>query len=186
MNKSTGWQPATLSRHVSPSAASGGSPYLFLVFQCDRPHSPGARLCLDEVESVEIGRSSDASAARVDELGGGRLVLKLPDSWMSSSHAVLHRVLGSWVIEDAKSKNGTMVNGQWTQRAEVADGDLLELGHSFFSFRAALAGPAKAPALLTADALREPVVGLATLMPTLAEEFEKLEAIAPSSVSVVL
>src|SRR5262252_4674596 len=86
MNKSAGWQPSTLSRQVSPSAASGGSPYLFLVFQCDRPHSPGARLCLDQVESVEIGRSSDPSAARVDELGVGRLALRVPDSWMSSSH----------------------------------------------------------------------------------------------------
>ena len=186
MNKSAGWQPSTLSRHVSPSAASGGSPYLFLVFQCDRPHSPGARLCLDEVESVEIGRSPDASAARLEGLGGGRLALKLPDSWMSSSHAVLQRVLGSWVIEDAKSKNGTLINGQWTQRAELADGDLIELGHSFFSFRAALAGPAKTPALVTADSVRERAAGFATLVPSLAEEFEKLEAIAPSSVSVVL
>src|SRR5262249_47473591 len=131
-------------------------------------------------------RSSDASAARVDKLGGGRLALKLPDSWMSSSHAVLHRVLGSWVIEDAKSKNGTLINGQWTQRAELADGDLIELGHSFFSFRAALASPAKTPALVTADSVRERAAGLATLVPSLAEEFEKLEAIAPSSVSVVL
>src|SRR5262249_56910760 len=114
-------------------------------------------------------RSSDPTAARVDELDEGRLALRVPDSWMSSSHATLHRVLGSWVIEDAKSKNGTMVNGQWAQRSEVADGDLIELGHSFFSFRAALAGPAKVPALLTADGLREIAVGLATLMPSLAE-----------------
>lgn len=186
MDKSAGWQRSTLSRHVKPSSPSGASPYLFFVFQCDRPHSLGARLCLDEVESVEIGRSSDPSVARVDELGEGQLALRVPDSWMSSSHAVLHRVLGSWVIEDAKSKNGTLINGQWTQRAEVADGDLIELGHSFFSFRAALAGPAKGPALLSGDGLREPAVGLATLMPLLAEEFEKLEALAPSSVSVVL
>src|SRR5215472_6063492 len=183
MNKSGGWQPSTLSRHVKPSPASGASPYIFLVFQCDLPHTLGARLCLDEVESVEIGRSPDASAPRIDQLGEGRLALRLPDSWVSSSHALLHRVLGSWVIEDAKSKNGTLVNGQWAQRAEVADGDLIELGHSFFSFRAALADPAKAPGLLTADGLREIAVGLATLMPSLAEEFEKLEAIAPSPVS---
>src|SRR5262249_1466553 len=101
-------------------------------------------------------------------------------------HAVLHRVLGSWVIEDAKSKNGTLVNGQWTTRAEVADGDLIELGHSFFFFRSTLAGPSKVPVLLTADELRESAVGFATLVPPLAEEFEKLEAIAPSSVSVVI
>ncbi len=105
---------------------------------------------------------------------------------MSSSHAVLHRVLGSWVIEDAKSKNGTLVNGRLTERAELADGDLIELGHSFFFFRAALATPTNGPALVMADQLRESAPGLATLVPSLAEEFEKLEAIAPSSVSVVI
>ena len=145
MNKSGGWQGSTLSRHVKPSPASSASPYLFLVFQCDLPHALGARLCLDEVEFVEIGRSPDASDPRVDQLGGGRLALRLPDSWVSSSHAVLHRVLGSWVIEDAKSKNGTLVNGQLTKRAELADCDLIELGHSFLSFRAALPGPGGHP-----------------------------------------
>jgi len=186
MNKSGGWQPSTLSRHVKPSPASGASPYLFLVFQCDLPHTLGARLCLDEVESVEIGRSPDASAPRIDQLGEGRLALRLPDSWVSSSHALLHRVLGSWVIEDAKSKNGTLVNGQLTKHAELADRDLIEVGHSFLSFRAALPGPPHGPALVTVDGLRKSAGGLATLVPSLAEEFEKLEAIAPSSVSVVI
>jgi len=186
MSKSTSSPSATLSRQVRTSQAAGVSPYLFSVFQCDRPLAPSGRLCLGDVESVEIGRSLEASALRVDQLSGGRLALRLPDSWMSSSHAVLRRVLGSWVIEDAKSKNGTLVNGQLTERAEVVDGDLIELGHSFFFFRAALATPAKGPALVTADELREPAVGLATLVPSLAEEFEKLEAIAPSSVSVVI
>src|SRR5215471_19340617 len=186
MNKSGGWQGSTLTRQAKPSPASGVSPYLFLVFQCDVPHTSSARLCLDEVESVEVGRSPDGSAARVDRVGESRLALRLPDSWISSSHAVIHRVMGSWVIEDAKSKNGTAVNGQWTKRAELVDGDLIELGHSFFSFRAALPGPSKGQALVTADGLRESAAGLATLVPSLAEEFEKLEAIAPSSVSIII
>jgi len=143
-------------------------------------------LCLDEVESVEIGRSPDSTAARVDQQGQGRLALRLPDSWISSSHALIHRVMGSWVIEDAKSKNGTAVNGQWIKRAELVDGDLIEVGHAFLSFRAALPGPSKGPALVKADGLRESAAGLATLVPLLAEEFEKLEAIAPSSVSIVI
>jgi DNA-binding NtrC family response regulator len=186
MSNSAGSQGSTLSRRVTPLTASGVSPFLFFVFQCDLPLTPSARLRLDEAESVEIGRSSEGSAMRVDQPSRGRLALKVPDSWMSSSHAVLRRVLGSWVIEDAKSKNGTLVNGQWTTRAEVGDGDLIELGHSFFFFRSTLAGASKGPALVTADGLRESAVGFATLMPSLAEEFEKLEAIAPSSVSVVI
>src|SRR5262249_6499410 len=168
MSKATGSQGATLSRQVRTSQPAGVSPYLFSVFQCDRPLAPSGRLCLDDVESVEIGRSSEASALRVDQLGGGRLALRLPDSWMSSSHAVLRRVLGSWVIEDAKSKNGTLVNGQLIDRAEVGDGDLIELGHSFFFFRSALGAPAKGPALVSAEGLREVADGLATLVPSLA------------------
>lgn len=186
MSKPTGPQALTLSRQLRTSRAPGVSPYLFSVFQCDRPLAPSGRLCLGDVESVEIGRSSEATALSVDHLSGGRLGLRLPDSWMSSCHAVLSRVLGSWVIEDAKSKNGTLVNGQWTQRAEIMDGDLIELGQSFFFFRAALAGPPEGPALVTADELAGPAVGLATLLPSLADEFEKLEVIAPSSVSVVI
>jgi len=186
MSKPTGPQASTLSRQLRTSQDEGVSPYLFSVFQCDRPLAPSGRLCLGDAESVEIGRSSEATALSVDHLSRGRLGLRLPDSWMSSCHAVLRRVLGSWVIEDAKSKNGTLVNGQWTKRAEVVDGDLIELGHSFFFFRAALVTPAKGPALVTADELRKPAVGLATLLPSLEEEFEKLEAIAPSSVSVVI
>ena len=53
MNKSGGWQPSTLSRHVKPSPASGASPYLFLVFQCDLPHTLGARLCLTPSNRTE-------------------------------------------------------------------------------------------------------------------------------------
>jgi sigma-54 dependent transcriptional regulator, acetoin dehydrogenase operon transcriptional activator AcoR len=185
MTKSAGWQRSTLSRHAKPSRASGVSSYLFLVFQCDAPHAPSLRLRLDEVESVEIGRSREPSAAQVDR-SGGRVAVRIPDSWMSSSHALLHRVLGSWVLEDTKSKNGTLLNGQVTERAELADGDLIELGHSFICFRSGLAGPANGPAVVTADRLQEPAVGLVTLMPSLAEEFEKLEAIAPSSVCVVI
>jgi len=186
MGNSIGSQGATLSRHVKPSPASGVHPCLFFAFQCELPLTPSGRLSLDEVESVEIGRSSEASGVRVEQLSGGQLALRIPDSWMSSSHAVLRRVLGSWVIEDAKSKNGTLVNGQWTDRAELSDGDLIELGHSFFFFRSALGGPAKGPALVSAEGLREAADGLATLVPSLGEEFDKLEAIAPSSVSVVI
>ncbi len=186
MSTATDSHGSTLSRRVRPSLAAGVSPYLFSVFQCNLPLAPSARLCLGEVESVEIGRSSEASALRVEHLSGSRLALRAPDSWMSSSHAVLHRVLGSWVIEDAKSKNGTIVNGRLTERAELADSDLIELGHSFFFFRAALASPANGPALVMADQLRESAPGLATLVPSLAEEFEKLEAIAPSLVSFVI
>ena len=43
--------------------------------------------------------------------------------------------LGSWVIEDAGSKNGTWLNGQRVTRATLPDGALLELGQNFLLYR---------------------------------------------------
>jgi hypothetical protein len=74
--------------------------------------------------------------------------LSVPDPWLSSTHATLERVVGSWVFLDAGSKNGSLVNGQLTRRARLADGDLLELGSTFLVFREALPGDAAHPGSL--------------------------------------
>lgn len=160
-------------------------PYLFLVLQPDRPLDLSARYSLQDVDELAFGRASEGRAVRFDRQGG-RFTMAVPDPWMSSSHAVLRRVLGDWIIEDARSKNGTLINGHLTARANLADGDLIELGHTFFLFRKFLAGSGKSRPILNAGELNPPVPGLATLVPALAEEFENLEAIAPSSVSVVI
>jgi len=160
-------------------------PHLFLVFDSEQPLAPSVRLSLEGVDTVELGRAGQFVAGR-DGTGGRRLVVGVPDSWVSTSHAVLRYSPPNWILEDPKSKNGTLVNGRLEKRAELVDGDLIELGHSFFLFREALATSPDEPALLKSGEIRSAAPGLMTLLPCLAAELRKLEAIADSTVSVVL
>jgi transcriptional regulator with GAF, ATPase, and Fis domain len=156
-----------------------------LVFDCEQPLAPSVRFSLEGVDTVELGRSDQFAAGR-DGPGGRRLVIGLPDRWVSTSHAVLRYNSPSWVIEDSKSKNGTLINGRMEKSAELRDGDLIELGHNFFLFREALATSTDEPAVLKSSEIRSAAPGLATLLPSLALDFRKLEAMAASTVSVVL
>ena len=160
-------------------------PHLFLVFQSDQPLAPSVRLSLEGVETVELGRSAQFVAER-DGRGGGRLVIGLPDGWVSTSHAALRYSSPAWTIEDLQSKNGTLINGRLVGRAVLSDGDLIELGHSFFLFRQALGTSTDEPAILKSREIQSQAPGLSTLVPSLASEMRKLEAVAASTVSVVL
>ena len=84
----------------------------------------------------------------------GGLALGLPDAWLSSRHARLRPILHRWAIEDLGSRNGTFVNGARVREMMLADGDVIELGHSFLVFRLAPpdAGPTTSrPAPSTED-----------------------------------
>jgi sigma-54 dependent transcriptional regulator, acetoin dehydrogenase operon transcriptional activator AcoR len=177
---------ATLSRRAEGAPVSNRLlPHLFLVCDSDRPLSPSVRFSLDGVNSVEIGRTGQLVAGR-DGPGGQRLIIGLPDAWVSTAHANLRSTPTAWVIEDNKSKNGTWINGRQQMLAPLCDGDLIELGHSFFLFREALATSVDEPTVLKSNEPRAAALGMATLVPSLAAELKKLEAIAASPVSVVL
>jgi hypothetical protein len=172
----------TLTRrsiNLSPAVTSA---HLFLALECDRPLALPARYCLGGLSEVGIGRGAERSAVIEQD----RLQLRVADGRMSSSHARLGRVGGSWVVEDQDSKNGTLVNGLPVKRAELADGDLLELGGTFLLFRAALAVPAGSPAILDGSELRPASDGLATLGFTLGIDMSRLVDIAASRVPVVV
>ena len=180
---------STLSHLVQsrPGGRLSAQPHLFLVLQADHPLAYSARCCLREVEELAFGRSVDGGETRLEKLdatSGAKLSVR--DRWMSSSHAVMRRIGDAWTIEDKQSKNGTFVNGQRCERASLEDGDLLELGHSFFIFRAAISAHANAPTFVDTSGLRPAAAGMVTLLPGLAEQLANLEVIAPSSVSVVI
>jgi transcriptional regulator with GAF, ATPase, and Fis domain len=161
-------------------------PHLFLALECARPRlAPSTRFSLYGVDEVIIGRGIARANARVTENGTRRLIVRVPDPWMSATHATLTKVFGRWVLEDAGSKNGTVLNGEAQRRAFLGDADLIELGHTFFIYRDALATPADEPADL--DATQLPAApGLATMVPALAHTFRRLEQVARSDLSVVL
>jgi DNA-binding NtrC family response regulator len=170
-----------------PTDATAPQPHLFLVLECSRPRlSLPARFALAGVDEVILGRGTARAHARMTENGTRRLVVRVPDPWMSGNPATLSKVFGRWVLEDAGSKNGTVLNGEPQKRAFLGDGDLIELGHTFFVYRDALLTPADEPPDIDAAHLAPHAPGLATLVPELAQTFRKLEQVARSDLSVVL
>ncbi len=151
-------------------------PHLFLVLECHRPTAAGVRIALDHVSEVTIGRGAE----RRIEAAAGRVSIALDDPWLSTGHARLARKLTTWTLEDAGSKNGSLVNGQRATTALLHDGDLLELGRTFFLFDSAPVGdrPIAAP--------EEPVPGIPTLSVELAADLRALAQVAPSRVPVIL
>jgi DNA-binding NtrC family response regulator len=173
----------TLSREVKRGSAERGTPHLFLVLSCDSLGAPAMRCSLEHVDEVMLGRADRRGASRGDGSGVPRLTVGVDDAWMSASHALLRRVLGSWTIEDVGSKNGTLVGGRRCQRAELQDGDLIEVGHTFFLFRARVRPSGE---VVESSSLAPAASGFATLVPSFAEALSRAQAVARSTVPVVV
>jgi transcriptional regulator with GAF, ATPase, and Fis domain len=168
-----------------PGARGASSPqaHLFRLIDCSRPLLPSRRHSLAGVGQVILGRG-DGGTTRGEE--NGELVLRISesDSRISSTHARLRASFGRWLVEDAGSRNGTLVNGEQVKTAGLRDGDVVELGRTFYLFRDALPTAADEPADAEAQAPDAP--GLATLSPPLATTLRALAAVARSTVSVVI
>jgi transcriptional regulator with AAA-type ATPase domain len=160
-------------------------PYLFVALECDRPHAGGARFSLRGTDEVVIGRGSARSASRHIDEGVRRLCIRIPGRSMSSTHARLRSSGSEWILEDAGSTNGSFVNGDSVQRNVIRDGDVLELGHTLFIFRAALPTPAETPlALDNAGLDADP--GFDTLLPEEVSRLEAMERIVSSPLPILL
>ncbi len=81
----------------------------------------GSSYLLRDDEENLIGRGLDCRVVVNDEL-------------TSRVHAVISRREGSWFIRDASSRNGTFVNGQKTDEAQLIDGCHIRTGTTEFSF----------------------------------------------------
>jgi sigma-54 dependent transcriptional regulator, acetoin dehydrogenase operon transcriptional activator AcoR len=163
-------------------------PQLFLVIESERPLAGSARCSLlgvDEVRFVRAsgGRSFERGAPAVSPR---TLSIGVPDRRMSALHARLTRDRGALVLTDCGSTNGTRVNGDLIASRELADGDLVEIGRTFFRFRAAVPTPEDtAPDVDWAD-LASTTRGLRTLAPSLAAQFSAIVRVARSSVPIVV
>ncbi|HEY3499814.1 MAG TPA: sigma 54-interacting transcriptional regulator [Polyangiaceae bacterium] len=157
-------------------------PQLFLVMECDRPKAGGARYCLSGVNTVEIGRAAE----RFGSVENGVLRVGVPGKSMSGRHASLVRAEAGWLLKDEGSTNGSFVNGVAAKQALLAEGDVLELGHSIFVVRERLPTPPFAPAIQ--DSLATPALdpALATLLPGLSRELTTLARVASSDLSLLL
>ncbi|WP_448614886.1 FhaA domain-containing protein [Modestobacter sp. URMC 112] len=82
---------------------------------------PGTRHVLEPGSNV-LGRGTDAD-------------IRLPDTGVSRKHADVQLEGGTAVVEDLGSTNGTLVNGRRVGRQELADGDVIRIGHSVLVYR---------------------------------------------------
>jgi DNA-binding NtrC family response regulator len=162
-----------MRREPPPGAA------LTLLFQAGKPCEV-APFDLSGAAAVTFGRSVREHGGRwVDAGQERRLVLEVDDPRMSGVHAHLRRLPAGWALEDADSKNGTQVNGRGIKQVTLRDGDLVEVGRSFFVFRDE---PPSPPVARSGD---QPP-GFATANPAAARELQRLAVIAHSQVPVLL
>ncbi|HYZ89494.1 MAG TPA: sigma 54-interacting transcriptional regulator [Myxococcales bacterium] len=171
----------TLTRTREKRRTQATTAFLTIVLNCDRPIEPGARFCLSGVESVSIGRAPSLSATM--ELGALRV--GIPDPRMSQAHLDLELVLGSWMAQDAGSKNGTLVDGRRIERSRIGAGTIVEVGGTFLLLGEVVQSPDE-PRILDGEGLKPPAAGFATFVPSLARQLERLARIAKSSVPVLL
>lgn len=159
-------------------------PYLWVLLQGELPLSGGSRHRLGAGGSVTIGRADTKSSERRGDYRATTLDLRIPDRRMSSQHAVIEGALGKWTLKDAGSRNGIRVNGASVTRRELEPGDLIELGHTLLLYDEVLPGDGRDD--VDETNLDPPAAELATLLPSLAEDFGKLSRIAPTEVPVLV
>ena len=81
----------------------------------------GTNFLLDPTDEIRIGRGMDCDIILTDPL-------------CSRVHAVVVREDEGWWIRDADSRNSTYVNGQKTDEARLAEGTVIRVGSTEFSF----------------------------------------------------
>jgi hypothetical protein len=175
-----GDQPGALQR---PEIAA---PHLFVVLDCSCPSAGGTRHSLANIDRVVIGRGQARGARRVVENGERVLLLSLADPYASTQHAALSRRGQSFVAEDLGSHNGTRIQGDAIDpHTALADGDVIEVGHTLLRFRASLSMPLGEPADLD-SALCHGDSTMRTLHAPLARQIAALERVAPSPSPVLI
>jgi len=82
---------------------------------------PGTKHVLAQGSNV-LGRGTEAD-------------IRLPDTGVSRKHADVQLAGGTVTVEDLGSTNGTLVNGRRVGSQQLADGDVLRIGHSVLVYR---------------------------------------------------
>lgn len=124
-----------------------------------------------------IGRGQDRVAQLREIDAEETLRVDVPDHHMSGSHARLDRAARQWVISDLDSKNGCIVNGERVSRQTLTDGDVVELGHTFFMFRNAAAAEEDDDLVARAGH---------THVPALLEIYDQLDRVATTTTTIIL
>ncbi|HEV3191934.1 MAG TPA: sigma 54-interacting transcriptional regulator [Polyangiaceae bacterium] len=162
------------------------SPHLFVAMECGRPEAGGSRHSLANIDRVLVGRGAARSAERLVDGGTRTLNLRIPDPRMSSRHACFSWDRGACMVLDTGSRNGTRVNGlRVSSITALADGDIVEVGHTLLIYRPALTAPLDA--LGDVDFANDDATNLlATVDPFLKRSVSILSRLARSNCPVLL
>lgn len=168
-----------------PGGTGGGQlveqPMLFRLLCGEQITALPWRCPLGAVTEVRLGRGS--APAGVD---GSVLQARCDDARMSSEHARITKALGRWRLEDLGSKNGTFVHGTRVQRHDLCDGDIIELGDTFFLYRARVAVPVAPPAVASWSEVQAAAPALTTLDPAFERQVVSMQRVAGSLSPVLL
>jgi hypothetical protein len=173
----------TQSHSEEAKRASGKmADQLVLLLECDRPLAGSARHRLTGTDEVVIGRG----LARQNERTGARLGLRVPDCRMSTLHASIRRHGHAYIISDAGSKNGVLVNGRRIERELLRDRDIIECGHTFFLFLMGQSASGGTPLDVDGAELSNAPSGLATFHEPLAAQVRALPDVARASLPILV
>ena len=162
---------------------------LVLVIDRARPVDAGARHSLASVDCVSIGRGRTRTAERLVVDRRPTLSLAVTDDSVSSIHARLERYPAGFCVVDCASRNGTRVNGRPVLpggRLPLADSDIVEVGHTFFRYRASVETPVSAPGDLDASRVVGLAKHLATISPRIGRDTETLSRLAATDIALLL
>ncbi|MCA9594700.1 MAG: sigma 54-interacting transcriptional regulator [Myxococcales bacterium] len=107
---------------------------LYVVLSCEDLGNGGARHDLEGVDEVLVARGSERRSQRGGEITK-TLTLTLPGQSLSRRHARFVSTRDGWYVMDEGSKNGTWIGGQRIEKKRLSDGDVVELGRTFVTFR---------------------------------------------------
>jgi len=99
----------------------------------ERPKGAG-QPCLVIISGPELGRRIDLTHEEVSIGRSDQCTVCVNSDLVSRRHAVINRILGRYIVVDLKSTNGTFVNDQRVERAELKDGDLLRAGKTVLKY----------------------------------------------------
>jgi hypothetical protein len=154
---------------------------LFMVLHRDDVRRPGSRHVLAGVQRVHIGRGT-SSARRVST----GLTIAIDDDRASRAHVELRALRGGWVLSDTGSRNGTWVNGERVERVGLTDGAIIEIGKTFFCYRAPRLLPMGLPADTPERGIDAPHALWRSFHVPLIEGGDQLAALAPTALNVLV
>jgi len=163
------------------------APCLFLCLESHQPFAPAARFLLRSFGQVRLGRGTARSYDQIDSPERRKdLDVRIDDGSMSSNHARVFGVLDGFAIEDQGSKNGTRVNGERITRVALVDGDIIEVGRTFFIYRDSLVVGPDDSSIFQLSADDAIVPGFATLIPALARSYADIEPITRAGLPILV